>query len=90
MVESKSVKLYLFSFQQHQDFHETCCATILKDLVNLLEPAFMSVYMDFNSRGGISILPHSIYADEAHQELKKALQLSVMTEHTHHTPRPRI
>ena len=90
MVESKSTKLYLFSFQQHQDFHETCCHTIMEDLVKLLNPAYLSVFMDFNSRGGISILPYSIYADEAHQDLKKAMQVALMTEITHHTPRPRF
>lgn len=90
MVESKSLKLYLFSYQTHQDFHETCCHMIMEDLVKLLDPAFLAVYMDFNSRGGISILPYSIYADEDHQDLKKAMQVSLMTEITHHTPRPRI
>ena len=89
MVESKSLKLYLFSFQQHQDFHETCCHMIMKDLVDLLEPAYLSVFMDFNSRGGISILPYSIYADENHQELKRAMQVSMMTQVAKHTPRPR-
>lgn len=90
MVESKSLKLYLFSYQCHQDFHETCCHMIMNDLVELLNPAYLSVYMDFNSRGGIAILPCSIYADEQHQDLKKAMQLSLMTEITHHTPRPRF
>ena len=90
MVESKSLKLYLFSYQEHQDFHETCCHMIMKDLVKLLNPAFLSVYMDFHSRGGISILPYSIYADEDHQDLKKAMQISLMTEIVHHTPRPRL
>lgn len=89
MVESKSLKLYLFSYQTHRDFHETCIHMIMDDLVKLLEPKFLSVYGDFNSRGGISILPHSIYADEDHQELKKQMQLAVMTETIHHTPRPR-
>lgn len=90
LVESKSLKLYLFSYQTHQDFHETCCHMIMEDLVKLLEPKFLSVYADFNSRGGISILPYSIYADENHQDLKKAMQVSLMTEIIHHTPRPRI
>jgi NADPH-dependent 7-cyano-7-deazaguanine reductase QueF len=62
----------------------------MEDLVKLLNPAYLSVFMDFNSRGGISILPYSIYADEAHQDLKKAMQVALMTEITHHTPRPRF
>lgn len=90
MVESKSLKLYLFSFQEHQDFHETCCHIIMNDLVELLHPAYLSVFMDFNSRGGISILPYSIYADADHQDLKKSMQIALMSEVTHHTPRPRF
>ena len=33
MVESKSLKLYLFSFRNHGDFHEDCVNVIMKDLV---------------------------------------------------------
>ena len=35
-VESKSLKLYLFSYRNHGDFHENCINTIGKDLVELL------------------------------------------------------
>lgn len=90
MVESKSLKLYLFSFQQHGDFHESCVHMIMQDLVDLLQPKYLSVYGDFNSRGGISILPYSIYADEAHQDLKKRMQVHMMTQLMQHTPRPRM
>lgn len=31
MVESKSLKLYLFSFRNHGDFHEDCVNIIMKD-----------------------------------------------------------
>ncbi len=34
MVESKSLKLYLFSFRNHGDFHEDCVNIIMKDLVH--------------------------------------------------------
>lgn len=87
MVESKSLKLYLFSFQQHGDFHETCVHMIMQDLVNLLNPKYLEVYGDFNSRGGISILPFSVYADEKHMELKKARQLEMMQYSVSHKPR---
>ncbi len=87
MVESKSLKLYLFSFQQHGDFHESCVHMIMQDLVDLLDPKYLEVYGDFNSRGGISILPLSIYSDENHIELKKARQLAVMQHNMSHKPR---
>ncbi len=36
MVESKSLKLYLFSFRNHGDFHEDCVNIIMKDLIKLM------------------------------------------------------
>lgn len=86
-VESKSLKLYLFSYQTHGSFHETCIHMILDDLVKLLSPKFMAVYGDFNSRGGISILPLSVYADADHQDLKKKLQAEAMVRNLTHRPR---
>ena len=32
MVESKSLKLYLFSFRNHGDFHEDCVNIIMKEV----------------------------------------------------------
>ena len=87
MVESKSLKLYLFSFQQHGDFHESCIHMILNDLVELLDPKYIEIYGDFNSRGGICILPFSVYADADHQDIKKARQLSMMQYSCEHRPR---
>ncbi len=57
MVESKSLKLYLFSFRNHGAFHEDVTNRIFKDLWNLMEPKFMRIIGDFNVRGGISIKP---------------------------------
>ena len=41
MVESKSLKLYLFSFRNHGDFHEDCVNIIMKDLVKLMDPKYI-------------------------------------------------
>lgn len=87
MVESKSLKLYLFSYQQHGDFHESCIHMIMQDLVDLLDPKYLEVYGDFNSRGGICITPVSIYADDAHQDIKQARQLAMMQYAIEHRPR---
>ena len=43
MVESKSLKLYLFSFRNHGDFHEDCVNIIMKDLVKLMDPKYLEV-----------------------------------------------
>ncbi len=61
MVESKSLKLYLFSFRNHGDFHEDCVNTIMKDLVRLMNPKYIEVTGLFTPRGGISIYPYANY-----------------------------
>ncbi|WP_170008312.1 preQ(1) synthase [Bacillus fonticola] len=58
MVESKSLKLYLFSFRNHGDFHEDCMNIILNDLKELMEPRYIEVWGKFTPRGGISIDPY--------------------------------
>ena len=61
MVESKSLKLYLFSFRNHVDFHEDCVNVIMKDLVKLMDPKYIEVVGLFTPRGGISIYPYANY-----------------------------
>ncbi|MBP5380412.1 MAG: NADPH-dependent 7-cyano-7-deazaguanine reductase QueF [Bacteroidaceae bacterium] len=61
MVESKSLKLYLFSFRNHGDFHEDCVNTIMKDLIKLMDPKYIEVTGLFLPRGGISIYPFANY-----------------------------
>lgn len=61
MVESKSLKLYLFSFRNHGAFHEDCVNIILKDLVSLMKPKYIEVTGLFTPRGGISIHPYCNY-----------------------------
>lgn len=64
MVESKSLKLYLFSFRNHGDFHEDCMNVILKDLRTLMNPKFIEVQGKFTPRGGISIDPYTVWGRE--------------------------
>lgn len=61
MVESKSLKLYLFSFRNHGDFHEDCVNIILDDLIKLMDPRYIEVLGLFVPRGGISIHPFANY-----------------------------
>ena len=61
MVESKSLKLYLFSFRNHGDFHEDCVNIIMKDLIKLMSPKYIEVTGLFTPRGGISIHPYANY-----------------------------
>ena len=61
LVESKSMKLYLFSFRNHGAFHEDCINLIMKDLIALLEPKYIEVWGKFLPRGGLSIDPFCNY-----------------------------
>ena len=73
MVESKSLKLYLFSFRNHGDFHEDVINIILNDLVKLMDPRYIEVVGLFVPRGGISIHPYVNYG-------KKGTKYEVLAE----------
>ena len=74
MVESKSLKLYLFSFRNNGDFHEDCVNIIMKDLVKLMAPKYIEVIGLFTPRGGISIYPYANYGQPGTKYEKMAEQ----------------
>jgi 7-cyano-7-deazaguanine reductase len=55
IVESKSLKLYLWSFRNEGVFHEHVTNIILDDLVAALQPRWCKVSAEFAVRGGIAI-----------------------------------
>ncbi|HEY3345242.1 MAG TPA: preQ(1) synthase [Anaerolineaceae bacterium] len=55
VVESKSFKLYLWSYRNEGAFHEHVVNRILDDLVEVLDPHWCLVTGVFNIRGGIGI-----------------------------------
>lgn len=57
LVESKSLKIYLFSYRNHGSFHENCVNQIARDLFDLMKPKWIEVKGYFFPRGGISINP---------------------------------
>lgn len=57
LVESKSLKLYLFSFRNQGTFGEDVVNRIAADLFELLQPRWLEVWGDFMPRGGIAIKP---------------------------------
>ena len=84
MVESKSLKLYLFSFRNHGDFHEDVVNVIMKDLWKLMDPKYIEVKGYFMPRGGISIHPFANMGDKDHQDLcekRKWAALDTITRH---------
>ena len=76
MVESKSLKLYLFSFRNHGDFHEDVVNIIMKDLIKLMDPKYIEVKGFFMPRGGISIHPFANWGDERHKEICEKRKLA--------------
>ena len=55
-VESKSLKLYLWSYRDEGAFHEAVTTQILDDLVAATKPQWMRIEGDFLIRGGIRTL----------------------------------
>lgn len=88
MVESKSLKLYLFSFRNHGDFHEDCINIIMKDLVALMDPKYLEVRGIFSPRGGISIFPFANYSSsEEYDGLAAQRNLDVLRDAANRTVR---
>lgn len=69
IVESKSLKLYLWSYRNEGVFHEHVTNVILDDLVAALKPRWCSVRSDFGVRGGITISVHAEFFADDHKSL---------------------
>jgi len=55
IIESKSLKLYLWSYRDKGIFHEEVINKILDDIVKIAKPRRCEVTGFFNARGGIAI-----------------------------------
>lgn len=74
LVESKSLKLYLFSFRNHGAFHEDCVNIIMNDLIEIMDPSYIEIWGKFLPRGGLSIDPYCNYG-------KKGTRFKSLAEH---------
>lgn len=63
-VESKSLKLYGGMWRQTGAFHESIVQKICDDLIEVINPRFIRVIGEFNSRGGISFHPIAEWSKE--------------------------
>jgi 7-cyano-7-deazaguanine reductase len=74
IIESKSLKLYLFSYRNHGAFHEDCTVRIAKDLIKCIKPKWLRIAGYWYPRGGIPIdiffqsgkLPKEVWIKENH------------------------
>ena len=64
-LESKSIKLYLWSFRNEGHFHEDVTNIILNDMVRACSPRWMTVTGHYNIRGGIDFHITARYSQEA-------------------------
>ncbi len=55
ILESKSLKLYLFSYRNHGAFHEACTVQIAKDIIATIKPKWLRIGGYWYPRGGIPI-----------------------------------
>ncbi len=55
IVESKSLKLYLFSYRNCGAFHEDCTVQIAKDIIACVQPKWLRIGGYWYPRGGIPI-----------------------------------
>lgn len=76
IVESKSFKLYLWSYRDEGAFHEHVINKICEDLVEILDPHWLKVIGTFNIRGGIGITIES-----EHTKTPAARQQWLHTQH---------
>ena len=86
LVESKSLKLYLFGFRNRGDFHEDCVNIIMNDLIALMAPKYIEVLGRFRPRGGISIDPFCNHAPPSGAYAALAAQRFAW----HNLPPPRL
>lgn len=81
-VESKSFKIYLFAFRNHQSFMESITNRILDDLARLLEPRWIRVRGFFAPRGAtrIHVIAEKWQELEAGHAAKIRLMLASMLQ----------
>ena len=56
-LETKSLKLYLFSFRNTGSFMETIVNTICRDIAETVDPHWIEVCGTFKVRGGVEVKP---------------------------------
>lgn len=65
IVETKSLKLYLWTFRGKREFNEKLVDGIAKDFFKQISPEVVTVSGKFFARGGISVEAKSVYRKES-------------------------
>ena len=88
MLESKSLKLLLFSWRNTGSYHENIVNTTMEDIRDRIHPKFIMVKGIFSVRGGIAIYPVATYADPQYPEyveLEKKVQFQSIMDASNRT-----
>jgi 7-cyano-7-deazaguanine reductase len=67
LMETKSVKLYLWRYRNERAFNETLVDRIARDLFRQLQPRWLRVTGRFHPRGGISVTAVSEHGDRQYR-----------------------
>ncbi len=76
-LESKSLKIYIFSYRNFPEFHEDCINRILDDCVKVCAPRWMQVSGKFNARGGISFTPVAEFTKKGFKLAQQSAKLDL-------------
>lgn len=88
MLESKSLKLLLFSWRNTGSYHETIVNTVMEDIRDRIQPKFICVRGIFSVRGGIAIYPQATWANPEYPEyveLEKQMKLAAIRDAANRT-----
>ena len=88
ILESKSLKLYLFSYRNHGAFHEDCTVQIAKDIIACIKPKWLRIGGYWYPRGGIPIdvffehgkKPSGVSVDDKRIEIYKPRSYTISTK----------
>ena len=69
IVESKSFKLYMFAYRNHQSFMETITNQMLEDMITALDPLWVRVKGIFSPRGATMLHVFAEHFKKGHPRL---------------------
>lgn len=72
ILESKSFKLYLWSYRNEGIFYEALINKILDDIVQILEPHYCQVVGEFKARGGVLIKVEAVFPDASIEKMTES------------------
>jgi 7-cyano-7-deazaguanine reductase len=64
LIETTSLRKYLWSYRNHQNFFEDVCNQIANDLYHLIQPEYLEVKGNLIILGGTTIRPHIILGNK--------------------------